>query len=383
MCTPMAAVSAVASIGSAAMQSRQANKNAAATQAEIDRQTTNSQELFDDRNTRLIEANDDQFRISGEEYDLRRGERRSTESEIARIMSDAVRTQSDIEARAFGEQAEAARSYNELLGGARERQAGYAEEGDKAVNFTVSEAGFEASEEARALASAKRNKAIQDNITAPGANDAMGRVPGAVARAFSQQADEGVSRARSVGAAGARVASYADSLRRADEVLSDGSEDLAAIGSKANRDLKKLGSSLTPFTIAHDSAGKIADLDIANVLAASERATDFEAERGGRVIEESADYETAQSAIIDDYVTTLNSSSTAYEEALRRNGQVRLSGLPKTSTLGGLFGALGSGTAGYASAGQGPSWGKVGSYLNGLGTRPKLTTGSYGLPASF
>ncbi|WPZ36702.1 hypothetical protein T8K17_11205 [Thalassobaculum sp. OXR-137] len=380
----MAAVSAAATGASAIAQSRQANANAAATQAEVDRQTNYSRELFDDRNNRLIEANDEMFGVSGEQYDIRRTERRDTESEIARILGDAVRTQGDIEARVAGEKNEAAGGYNALLAGARERAAGFAREGDAAVDNTVKMADFSTSEAARLESAARRAGVIEGNInTGPSYIDVMGDVPAAVAKRLQADRKTGVDRARAVGTAGANVASYADNLRRTDEVLQDGSEDLAAIGSKANRDLKKLGAGLTPFQVSYEGAEKVGEFDIANVLAASERQAGFEAERGGRVIQASSDYETSRGAIIDDYVTSLNSSSTAYEDALRRNGQIRLSGLSNSSPMAGLFGAIGSAAGGAASGGRGPSWGKVGSYLSGLGARPALAGGSNYLPPSF
>lgn len=384
MCTPMAAVSAGATLVSAAAQSRQANANARATQAEVDRQTATSREEFDDRNTRLIQADNELRDLSRGEYERQRDARRTAESEVARILTDAVSTQRDIGRRTQTEKAAAGTSYNELLGGARERQAGYAREGDAAVDETLALFDFGTSETARLASADKRDRTIQSNIKVPQGVDAMGDVPAVLARRLQSDQAEAVGRARSVGTAGAKMASYADALRRSDENLQDGSEDLNMIGRKANRDLTTLGAGLKPYQTAFETADMMGRLDIENTLAAAERESAFRETLGTRIIGESTDYEADRAAAIDDYVTTLNSSSSAYEEALRRNAATRLSGMPKTSTVGNLFGAIGSGTAAYAANGQGPSWGKVGSYLSALGGRPTIpTTGARGLPASF
>jgi hypothetical protein len=384
MCDPVTATGVALSVGGAVMQNKQAGRNAAATQAELDRQTDTSRELFDDRNTRLIDANADQMGLASSEYDLRSNARRDTQDGVAEIVGDALNTQARISSETRSKRASIADGYNNRLDAERTRQSGYQAEGEGVVDDLVGKFDFGTREAQRAGFADRRNATAQGNITGPG--EYIETDDPYVRAALEKSTAAGVQKGRDIGTADARVGSYRDSLQQGEEDLAEGGDAYERVRARAEGDLRVLDADLSPYATAFASAEKLGREDIERKLAEAEREVGYKEASGTRIIDESLGYETGSAGIIDNYVGSMNASSTAYQDALRQTASMRLANQPQNSAVGSLFSTLGGAATAAGGPGSGKAisdgFGKVGSYLKAATYRPPSGASNF-LPRSF
>lgn len=386
MCDPVTATGVALSVGSAAMQNRQAGRNARATQAELDRQTETSRELFDDRDTRLREANQEVRELGASEYDARSTTRRETEGGIAEIMGNAIETQGNLASETRSERASIAEGYNTRLDQERARQANYQAEGERVTDNTVDQFDFDNRQAQRAGFSARRNKTAQENIDGPSTYAGVDTSDPYLKAALEKRTAEGVQEGRDIGTADARVGSYRDSIQQGEEDLAEGSDAYERVRARAESDLRVLEGDLSPYATAFASAEKLGREDIEREMNEADRAAQYKEARGTRIIDESLGYEAGRGGIIDNYVGNMNASSTAYQDALRQTSQMRIAGQQQNSTIGSLLGTLGGAAISAGGPGSGQrisdSFGKVGSYLRAATYRPPSGASNF-LPRSF
>jgi hypothetical protein len=343
MCTPLAAAG-IGLQGIGMLANNQAGgRYARAQQDAIDRDVKISREQFDDRNQRIIGASGESLQDTRRGYD---------------IMLDTISNRRGIDRDTRFKRGEAATEFNKLTAGARERQAGYRAEGDAVVDDAVGAMDFGKREAGRKNSANYRDALTQGTITAPSPTLGQGS-PDVIARDFAEMAAGKVGQARAAGTAAATADSYGDALRTGDETIDTAEEGISRIGRTSDRDLSSLNPALAVHGGAYDRALSLGSAKIKDLLEKNAGKASFTEDRANRIVNQSMDNETTSASILDSWVGALNGSSSNYEEALRRNAQIKLQGMPRTSSLGNLFGAIGAGLSPYAASGQGPSWGSV------------------------
>lgn len=336
-------------------------------QAALDRDTEISRKQFDDRSGRLSEASATNLARARAGYDERNQTQRDTERSLSDLMISTSNARRGIENDIQLEQGKAAAGYNAETAAARERQAGYGAEGRAAVDNMVGGFDFASRAGEREALAAARDAGTQAAISDQPVD--TGGVSGAIARAVKEAVAAKVADQRDLGTRGAKVASYGDLLRTGDERIDTGGEAIADISRRSGYDLAGLDARLKPFARRYDSVVDLGQARLSDILEMNKSEADFLTERGNRVIQSSADNETTLASILDQYTGGMNAASSNYEEALRRNAQIRLNGTSRTSPIGQLFTTLGGAVGNYAAAGRGPTWSQVGSVFSGTPKR--------------
>lgn len=405
MCDPFSTGLGLAStVGGAYLNNRAASRASASNQAAVDRQTDMSREEYDTRRRLSNENYERDFTRSSGEYDKRV---RTTDENDARIREatrqgrqeqtqadlDDIARSTDIILRAIGgrravtgaayDEREAARQIGEGLRTAESgRQRGFQKSADLAVDQGTADLGHASAEGGRVASANRRTADISSALTTPGAVGL--NISDAVRAAIATEQDRGVARARSVGNAGATVASYGDLLDAGANRIDALKGDLRSLDTKAKISMAPLETELGAADLrfrqagdrAEDKIGSISDAmegglrdsaqqkRVVQIPSAFRQASlaDSIAQFNDSLVGSSIDFETGMGNSSSRYMGAVNGSSSNYENAMRGLTDMRIRSTPSTSMLGGLLQQLGS--YGFSMA-QNPTtnWSKIGSTI--------------------